>query len=185
MPRTRRPYPPEFRLEAVRMLRTGVRSPKQLAEDLGCSAQTLRNWVRQDEADQSERQDLLSSEEWQRLRELEQPRLDPARLLRTADTQPSGTRCCRRAFRSPSDYRPDTSIGSEFVPGRRLGFRVVASFRRSPKDKVKRFRERFDAQFDRAGGRLSPTSSCGCSGSYACGFAQRVGAGRNLCSNTS
>ena len=44
MPRTRPPYPPEFRLEAVRMLRAGVRSPKQLAAELGCSEQTLRNW---------------------------------------------------------------------------------------------------------------------------------------------
>ena len=35
MPRTRPPYPPEFRLEAVRMLRAGVRSPKQLAAELG------------------------------------------------------------------------------------------------------------------------------------------------------
>jgi transposase-like protein len=42
MPRTRSPYPPEFRLEAVRRLRAGVRTPKQLAVELGCSEQTLR-----------------------------------------------------------------------------------------------------------------------------------------------
>ena len=60
MPRTRPPYPPEFRLEAVRMLRAGVRSPKQLAVELGCSEQTLRNWLRQDEADRGERQDVLT-----------------------------------------------------------------------------------------------------------------------------
>src|SRR5437763_15568603 len=71
MPRTRPPYPPEFRLEAVRMLRAGMRSPKQLAVELGCSEQTLRNWLRQDEADRGERADVLSSEERQRLRELE------------------------------------------------------------------------------------------------------------------
>jgi transposase-like protein len=41
MPRRRPPYPPEFRLEAVRLLRSGARSPKQLAAELGCSAQTL------------------------------------------------------------------------------------------------------------------------------------------------
>ena len=35
MPRTRPPYPPEFRIEAVRMLRAGVRTPKQLAGELG------------------------------------------------------------------------------------------------------------------------------------------------------
>jgi transposase len=48
MPRTRPPYPPEFRQEAVRLLRSGARSPKQLAAELGCSPQTLTNWLRQD-----------------------------------------------------------------------------------------------------------------------------------------
>ena len=71
MARTRPPYPPEFRLEAVRLLRSGSRSPKQLAADLGCSAQTLTNWLRQDQADRGERPDVLSREERQRLRELE------------------------------------------------------------------------------------------------------------------
>ena len=37
------------------MLRAGVRTPKQLAAELGCSEQTLRNWLRQDEADRGER----------------------------------------------------------------------------------------------------------------------------------
>jgi len=53
------------------MLRAGVRTPRQLAAELGCAEQTLRNWWRQDQADQGERDDLLSSEERQRLRELE------------------------------------------------------------------------------------------------------------------
>src|SRR2546429_9383240 len=71
MSRTRPPCPPEFRQEAVRLLRSGARSPKQLAAELGCSAQTLSNWLRQEEADRGERLDLLSSEERARLRELE------------------------------------------------------------------------------------------------------------------
>src|SRR5579884_729573 len=71
MPRTRPPYPPEFRQEAVRLLRSSARSTKQLAEELGCSPQTLTNWLRQDEADRSERSDVLTSEERARLRELE------------------------------------------------------------------------------------------------------------------
>jgi transposase len=53
------------------MLRAGVRTPKQLAAELGCAEQTLRNWVRQDQADRGERADVLGSEERQRLRELE------------------------------------------------------------------------------------------------------------------
>ena len=71
MPRTRPPYPPEFRREAIGLLRSGARTPRQLAEELGCSAQTLRNWLRQDQADRGERQDVLSSDERARLRELE------------------------------------------------------------------------------------------------------------------
>jgi transposase len=71
MPKTRPPYAPEFRREAVRLLRSGVRTPKQLAAELGCSEQTLRNWQRQDEADRGERADLLTSDERARLRQLE------------------------------------------------------------------------------------------------------------------
>ena len=70
MPKTRPPYPPEFRQEAVRLLRSGV-PPKQLAVELGFSEQTLRNWRRQDEADRGERSDVLTTEERARLRELE------------------------------------------------------------------------------------------------------------------
>jgi transposase len=71
MARTRPPYPPEFRREAIRLLRAGDRSPRQLAAELGCSEQTLRNWLRQEEADRGERADVLTSDERKRLRELE------------------------------------------------------------------------------------------------------------------
>jgi transposase len=71
MGRTRPPYPPEFRREALSLMRSGARTPKELADELGCTEQTLRNWLRQDEADRGERSDLLSTEERTRLRELE------------------------------------------------------------------------------------------------------------------
>jgi transposase len=71
MPKTRPPYAPEFRREAVRLLRSGDRTPQQLADELGCSAQTLRNWRRQDEADRGERADALTTDERARLRQLE------------------------------------------------------------------------------------------------------------------
>jgi transposase len=71
MPKTRPPYPPEFRREAVSLMRSGARTPAQLARELGCTEQTLRNWRRQDEADRGERDDVLTSEERARLRELE------------------------------------------------------------------------------------------------------------------
>jgi transposase len=71
MPKTRPPYPPEFRREAVRLLISGEGTAEQLARELGCASQTLRNWRRQEEADRGERTDVLSSDERARLRELE------------------------------------------------------------------------------------------------------------------
>lgn len=46
MPRTRPPYPPEFRRHAVELIGSGT-PLKQVAEELGVSEQTLRNWRRQ------------------------------------------------------------------------------------------------------------------------------------------
>lgn len=71
MPPTRPTYSPEFRREAIKLMRSGARTPRQLAEEIGCSAQTLRNWRRQDEADRGERDDALTTEERARLRDLE------------------------------------------------------------------------------------------------------------------
>ena len=46
MPRTTRPpYPPEFRREAIKLVRISSKSQHQIAEDLGISDVTLRNWV--------------------------------------------------------------------------------------------------------------------------------------------
>jgi capsular polysaccharide biosynthesis protein len=49
MAKSRPPYTPEFRQEALRLLETGARTPRELAAELGCSEQTLRNWQRQEE----------------------------------------------------------------------------------------------------------------------------------------
>jgi len=43
MPRTRPPYPPEFRLEAVRLARTSSQSINRTAQDLGVCHETLRH----------------------------------------------------------------------------------------------------------------------------------------------
>jgi transposase len=71
MGRTRAPYSPEFRQEAVRLLRSSGVTAKELAAQLGCSAQTLRNWQFQDGADRGERPGVLTTDERARLRELE------------------------------------------------------------------------------------------------------------------
>ena len=70
MPRSRPPYPPEFRAEAIRLVKTTGESIPKLAKDLGVSDQTLRNWVAQDDVDAG-RKSGLTSDERARLRELE------------------------------------------------------------------------------------------------------------------
>ena len=82
VPKTRPAYPPEFRREAVQMLRAG-RTPAELSKSLGVSEQTLRNWRRQDQIDRRERDDGLTSQEREELRQLrrENARLKPERDL--------------------------------------------------------------------------------------------------------
>lgn len=69
MPRTRPPYPPEFREEAIRLARSSERSASEIARELGVSSESLRNWVKQSEIDAGEREGL-SSDEQEELRRL-------------------------------------------------------------------------------------------------------------------
>ena len=69
MPKSKPPYPEEFRREAVGLVRQG-RSISDVAESLGMSGQSLRSWVRQEQLDRREREDGLTSAEREELREL-------------------------------------------------------------------------------------------------------------------
>ena len=72
MPRTRPPYPEQFRREAVELVRkeaNGGRSVKEIAGDLGVTEQSLRNWVKQADVDAG-RAHGVSSEEKEELRRL-------------------------------------------------------------------------------------------------------------------
>jgi len=69
VPKTRPPYPEEFRRDAVGLVRAG-RSIKDVADSLGVSQQSLRNWVKQDQLNRRERDDGLSDDEKAELREL-------------------------------------------------------------------------------------------------------------------
>lgn len=70
MPRSHPPYPPEFRTEAVRLVRSGEIPLAQVARDLGIADQTLRNWIAQADVDEGRREGLTSTEreELRRLR---------------------------------------------------------------------------------------------------------------------
>ena len=46
MPRTRGPYPPEFKARMVELVKAG-RSPEQLAKEFEPSANAIRNWAHQ------------------------------------------------------------------------------------------------------------------------------------------
>jgi transposase len=70
MPRSRPPYPPEFRAEAVELIRSGTKSFSQLSRDIVVSDQTLRNWVRQADLDAGRRHDGLTTGEREELRRL-------------------------------------------------------------------------------------------------------------------
>jgi transposase len=68
MPKTRPPYPPEYRRQALELLRSGT-PLKEVAADLGVSEQTLRNWRRQGHIDAG-RVEGLTTDEREELRRL-------------------------------------------------------------------------------------------------------------------
>ena len=87
MPRTRRPYPAEFRQQVLALVQAG-RTADELAREFEPTAQTIRNWIKQAEIDAGERHDGLTSferEELTRLRrENKQLRLEREILAKAA-----------------------------------------------------------------------------------------------------
>jgi transposase len=70
MPKSRPPYPAEFRSKLVELARSGRPIP-EIAAQFEPSEQTIRNWVAQADRDQGKRADGLTSaerEEYTRLR---------------------------------------------------------------------------------------------------------------------
>jgi transposase len=69
-------YPPELRERAVRLARESDRSISAVARDLGIGPESLRVWVRQDEADDGTRRDRLSTAEREELATLRRENRD-------------------------------------------------------------------------------------------------------------
>jgi transposase len=69
-------YPPEFRERAVRIARESDRPIAAVARDLGMHQETLRVWVRQDEADDGTRSDRLTTAEREELAALRRENRD-------------------------------------------------------------------------------------------------------------
>jgi transposase len=62
MPKSRPPYSEEFRQQILELVRAG-RNPEELAAEFEPTAQTIRNWIKQDELDKGQRQDGLTRDE--------------------------------------------------------------------------------------------------------------------------
>jgi transposase len=67
VPKSKPPYPPEFRREALQLMRVSDKPITQLAKDLDVSDQTLHAWRRQAETGKRE---ALTSDEREELRAL-------------------------------------------------------------------------------------------------------------------
>ena len=69
MPRTRRPYPEDFRRKMVELVRSG-RSPYELSKQFEPTAVTISNWVKQADLDEGRRADGLTTDERKELAQL-------------------------------------------------------------------------------------------------------------------
>ena len=64
------PYPLESKAEAVRLVREGGRTISDVAQSLGVTAESLRQWLKQADLDAGRRSDGLTSDEREELRQL-------------------------------------------------------------------------------------------------------------------
>ncbi len=70
MPKSHAPYPPEFRTEAIRLIRSSGKSLAQIGRELQVTTETLRQWSKQAEIDDGQRHDGLTTEETEEVRRL-------------------------------------------------------------------------------------------------------------------
>ena len=89
---TTRRYAPEYRRQMMELVRTG-RTAEELSREFECSAQAIRNWVRQADLDAGRRSDGLTTAERDELRRLRRKNLQLRETsFITAITAPSTRR---------------------------------------------------------------------------------------------
>ena len=69
MPKSRPPYPAEFRARMVELVRS-CRTPEELSREFEPTAQAIRNWVAQADIDEGRRDDGLKTADLEELRRL-------------------------------------------------------------------------------------------------------------------
>jgi transposase len=135
VPPTRPPYPPEFKEEAIRLMRSSVKPLAQISRELDVSEQTLRNWRKQEERDEGEREGLTTEEkeELGRLRRENKVLRQEVEILRKATVGSTGQcntlgfRCCldrRCASGEAGSSRRAVGGGQEGAVGAVEGWRV-------------------------------------------------------------
>lgn len=67
MPRSKPPYPPEYRARIVELARSG-RTVASLAKEFGVTDNSIRNWLRQADLDQGRRTDGPTTEAMRHVR---------------------------------------------------------------------------------------------------------------------
>src|SRR3954466_11979948 len=78
MPKSKPPYPAEFRARMIDLVRSG-RSVRGLSREFGVTETTIHSWVRQADLDSGRRKDGLTTEERQELSHAAQGKRPPAR----------------------------------------------------------------------------------------------------------
>ena len=98
-----KPYPAEFREKVVRLARISGRRPREIAEEFGISADSVRRWVKQADLDTGNRKDGLSAGE---RKELARLRREVRRRCCCGCWWARGASTCRIPLPAPLGFPP-------------------------------------------------------------------------------